>query len=527
MSKHSRSNKKIIVYAVIGIVAVAALAVSTLTKQNAPPGGEISGQNSTAIHTATFCGVPSPNSNTYIQEVKLTGSCEMPLGIYAQNHTVWYISTADGILGKYDDVQHQFTDKYAIPGWRTGPSSVGNPEMAWDVKADNHGAIWFVSEANKIFRFDTHSKQFYEFATPPIYPSSFEFDPSGNVYLSGFFGDSLWYGDISKMKNGTSDGFSEIKLPLDQFNGTTNKVGSGSLSIDSAREAVWLPLLSFEEKGVIFRYDIATKQIKAYPLSTSPPAPLLSPSSSALDGSGNLWVADHATSMFFKLDPNSGNVTKFVTSVASPRIFGGKDVPNAYTLPYWIKKDARGVLWFNEHTGNKIARFDPVNETLVEYWIPSQNPYWANCSGNQSSCGLANAMQFSPVDKGSVWFSEWTEDKIGKVNASEPVPIAVSLATNSFSVARGQSVGINVDLTTSQGFTGKMIASGTLSRTGDLINATGTFSQDTISLSAAAQKQVSFIFTPSTSLPAGEYTLMLGAENDQVSFLKAVHVTVS
>jgi hypothetical protein len=88
-----------------------------------------------------------------------------------------------------------------------------------------------------------------------------------------------------------------------------------------------------------------------------------------------------------------------------------------YTLPYWIKKASDESLWFNEQEGNKIARFDPVNMKLIEYWIPTQNRIWGNCpsivksSSNdyinvdynsqieqkelQYPCGIANVLQFS------------------------------------------------------------------------------------------------------------------------------------
>ena len=40
-------------------------------------------------------------------------------------------------------------------------------------------------------------------------------------------------------------------------------------------------------------------------------------------------------------------------------------------------------------------------------------------------------------------------------------------------------------------------------------------------------KQVSFIFTPSSDLKAGVYMLMIGAENNDVSYLKAVRINIT
>jgi hypothetical protein len=39
-------------------------------------------------------------------------------------------------------------------------------------------------------------------------------------------------------------------------------------------------------------------------------------------------------------------------------------------------------------------------------------------------------------------------------------------------------------------------------------------------------KQVSFIFTAALDLGSGEYTLMLGAQNDAITIMKAVKVHI-
>ena len=53
------------------------------------------------------------------------------------------------------------------------------------------------------------------------------------------------------------------------------------------------------------------------------------------------------------------------------------------TLPYWIKTTKDNSVWTNEHVGNKIARFVPDNDTLIEYWIPTQNIHYSICDPNQ------------------------------------------------------------------------------------------------------------------------------------------------
>jgi virginiamycin B lyase len=63
-----------------------------------------------------------------------------------------------------------------------------------------------------------------------------------------------------------------------------------------------------------------------------------------------------------------------------------------------------------------------------------------------------------------------------------------------------------------------MLASCTFASTGDLGNSTGSFSEESFSINAADSnsKQISFVFTPSADLKPGQYTMMIGAENDML-----------
>jgi virginiamycin B lyase len=200
-------------------------------------------------------------------------------------------------------------------------------------------------------------------------------------------------------------------------------------------------------------------------------------------------------------------------------------------LPYWIEKSADGSLWFNEHTGNKIAKFDPVNSTLAEYCIPTQNRLFGECvTADDHTCGIANALQFSVGQYNNVvWFTEWTEDKIGRINAQKHLPFSVSTGIEDLTVKKNENAEVKVVVKGIAPYSNlkvKMMASATFTPTGDLGNSTGSFSEKLLSLNPGLPKQVSFIFTPSADLKAGEYTLMIGAENDAVSYLKAININV-
>jgi virginiamycin B lyase len=528
----SASSKKIIVYAIIGVIAVAAV-YTTMFSRGAPETSvpTTNTQDEQAMEQRfeqQFCGTDtSPNSNVYITEISLPTECEMPVGIAIDGSKVWYVSTKPGLLGEYDSAAGTFSE-YEIPLWPTRSlpfTAVPSWSMSWTVKLDGaNGNVWFTDQNNTIWRFNQATEAFDMFRVPAKYPSMMDFDSNGNLYFIGINSQALFFGNISKMENATSEGFREISLPLEGFAGINlDLVTAGGLVVDKERNDVWVSLLAFQQKkGQLFQYDIESDRVIRI---VDLPPDLGSPVGMELDKYGNVWVADHGTSTFFKYDPSVDNITRFVTSIASPKIYGGSTPPNAYTLPYWIDKGNNGSLWFNEHTGNKIARFDPEELALIEYWVPSQNRAWTLCSPEATACGIANVMQFAVNDDNQLWFTEWTENKIAKLDGSKQVPISVSTPVE-IAVARGESTEIKVTVSASTDFAGQMIAAGTFTPNGALGNSTGIFSEESISVSSGGSKEVSYTFTAADNLDRRQYMIMLGAGNDDLSYMKAVRVNI-
>ncbi|MDQ3948412.1 MAG: hypothetical protein M3218_04730, partial [Thermoproteota archaeon] len=457
----------------------------------------------------------------------LPTECEMPVGIAIDGSKVWYVSTKPGLLGEYDSAAGTFSE-YEIPLWPTRSlpfTAVPSWSMSWTVKLDGaNGNVWFTDQNNTVWRFNQATEAFDMFRVPAKYPSMMDFDSNGNLYFIGINSQALFFGNVSKMENATSEGFREISLPLEGFAGINlDLVTAGGLVVDKERNDVWVSLLAFQQKkGQLFQYDIESDRVIRI---VDLPPDLGSPVGMELDKYGNVWVADHGTSTFFKYDPGVDNITRFVTSIASPKIYGGSTPANAYTLPYWIHKGGNGSLWFNEHTGNKIARFDPEELALIEYWVPSQNRAWTLCSPEATACGIANVMQFAVNDDNQLWFTEWTENKIAKLDGSKQVPISVSTPVE-ITVARGESTEIKVTVSASTDFAGQMIAAGTFTPNGALGNSTGIFSEESISVSSGGSKEVSYTFTAADNLDRRQYMIMLGAGNDDLSYMKAVRVNI-
>ena len=560
-----------------------------------------------------FCGLDAKsNSNEYITEYVLPQACEMPLGIAVdvdnkevddndnnnndQTNMVWYVSTKKGLLGSYNIEEDKFDKEHLIPNWKMRESPRGFSQV-WEIEVDSRkeeegvgGDVWFTDEQqNAIWRYIKSSKTFEMYIIPgksedfgTTYPLSIEFDPNNEniIYFVGTFSPSLWVADITEMKNGTSDGISQIPIPIEEgFRGIDSvHITTGSIAFDNKRDAIWISVLSYAaQKGQIFKYDLDKQSFDVYDLPEGEQG-LSSPWGLVVDdihNDGDLWITNPGTSLFYKLDPDedNNNIAKFVTSKTSPRIFGDINTinnnnnisniyKNSYTQPSWIKKSNDGSIWFNEQQGNKIARFDPSNMKLIEYWVPTQNRLWGVCSddddnnsdssnniiissnSSKQTCGIANVLQFSigqdhNGEDYQIWFTEWSENKIGKLEVDDddknlPFSITIFESDKELTTERGEGEKIQVRVKAAESPSSsssldniRMIASGTFTSTGDLGNSTGYFTEQSISMDAGEEREVLFTFIPSADLKPGDYVLMIGAENDSISYLRAIRIRIT
>jgi virginiamycin B lyase len=475
-----------------------------------------------------------------------------------------------------------------------------------------------------------------------------------SIYFIGTFAPSLWYAEIEDLQNGTTSGIHELKLPIEH--GFKNMdpfyVTSGSFEFDEDRNSVWISMLSYSRKGQILEYDLDSKAFNIFGLPDDLSSPLgivlgdsnLDKNNNRGDTSTELWITNPGTSIFHnyeiseheKMKSDEKNkqtstreargdyisydvdIERYTTSMASPRIFGipfhnsSGDIDNSvngtqiddlrnkyYTLPSWIKKSSDGSIWFNQQQGNKISRFDPSEQELVEYWIPSQNSEWGNCedvggSNRQGlveqyhtvmkNCGIANVLNFALMENDNkgrdedgnyaaeeVWFTEWSTNKIGRIDASKDRPFEIKIleSDREVTVKRGESekIGLVIEKNLKKGHNDQnddiddsfgndddnddedeqtsirgiseyndlimMTAAGTFTSTGYLGNSTGYFDVPIISYEGNSddndddiEQEVSFVFTPSKNMIPGEYTLMLGAEDKSISILKAVKMHI-
>jgi len=241
----------------------------------------------------------------------------------------------------------------------------------------------------------------------------------------------------------------------------------------------------------------------------------------------SIWLAEHGTNFITEYLIDSHNVIRFPTS-SSPRHY--------ITLPYWIAEstDHKG-FWFNEHEGNKIAFFNTTAMTLLEYEIPTRDPF---------NGYTANALTLSadPNDENKVWFTEFNHDKIGVLDRSPPIPFDIissaskitilSLPNNSAQIKASPAATLNVEVTAKKSFNSSSFvtnanhnpaliflnASSSMNPLGKFVNMTAKFYPTSIIdlnkyRSEKAQNNIILQRNGSTPISAGNYTLGISATN--------------
>jgi virginiamycin B lyase len=161
-------------------------------------------------------------------------------------------------------------------------------------------------------------------------------------------------------------------------------------------------------------------------------------------------------------------------------------------------------------------------------------------------CGIANALQLSvgsphigttggnissseAVKNDEIWFTEWSENKIGRVDSGRNLPFSVHTSPQEITIRKGDTASVDVIITPASSVSAdrvNMTASATFTPTGDFGNSTWSFSEDSFLLEQNKTEVVKFVVSPSTDLATGSYVLMLGAQDSNIAYLKAVAINI-
>ena len=480
---------------------------------------------------AQFCGSGDAKSTDYVREFSIPTPCTNPLAVVTDyDGNVWFAQTNTGKLAKFDPYTEKFTE-YNNPLWPLGERS-----MMWGIDYAPDGSVWFTDERfDSIWKFSTIDEEYERLAYPSegnSLPQKLQIDGS-QIIINDFTGNKLTLLD----PNPSNGEINYLSIPSPVDNSVT-----ADFTVDT-NDNIWFTNWLFQQGGVLVKFnqngylDLAANSgeqflplidfVKVYQL----PPELLTPNGAVVTDDGTIWLADTTSSFFFSFDPFTEQFTQYVTAEPQLSTYGNQTgvVKTPISRPYWIETDGLGRIVFNEQTANNISIMDPKSQSLVEYHIPSKNPYWGDCDPGTgvmlSNCGISQIFDFTIYGE-KIWFTEWVENNIGVVDTSVPLPIEIQLELDSLTLSPGDSQSLNfvISPTLQKDLFGVSLI---LITTHDFLSIDLTNNTpETFQLDFDAPRPILTTITASEDAIPGTYKILLGAQSPDIAISKFVTVTI-
>lgn len=369
--------------------------------------------------------------------------------------------------------------------------------MVWTMAEGNDGSIWF-SGSGKIplWRFDPAAEKFEAIRSLTAAPIQMKFDKeTGDLWFT-----SLHRGIVGVLqKDGQSSyAVKEVELGKESLPSGIQLGNSSVLWITQSTSGKITAFdIAYDDGGKVTRITKSSE----YPEGEST---IITPTDIEIYNN-SAWVTEHSTSLLTRFDTKTQEMTRYPTALHPIQIV---------TLPYWMEPAGQNGIWFNEHRGNRIGFFDFSENTLTEYEVPTRNP-----EGGY----IANVLTISadPANENKVWFTELTEDKVGYVDRSVPIPFDIRTADKQIVVEKGQSAQIDIEVTRNPDIqlfnnTLSFNASSSAVPSGVLLNATASFSPDVIDLSKLNGTQTVTFELNDQGIRTGKHMLALSATDGAV-----------
>jgi streptogramin lyase len=418
----------------------------------------------------------SPTHSGAVTTYNLKEPLRSPNSIYvAIDRSIWFGEV--GLRG----VAHLFLNgtlsEYAWPSSHSIPADrcYDLSEM-WGL-ASWHGLIWASDSANQrilgldpsVDRFDTIS------LSNGTLPGFIAIDLEGNLW----FTESSPPARLGEV-NGATGLVSYYSMPEpDQF--------SSSLLFRDETRAYVTTVNPDTDLGHLFVFDPTAPVLSFKQVDHN--ETLLGPYSMAL-AQGGIWVSEHHASNIAFLDSASGKWTFYPTST-DPRI--------PLSLPYFLQANGTQV-WFNEHDAGKLGVICCERTSLTEYNLSSSSP---------TEAGIGNVLTIG-LGKNLVWFTAWTGNQIGYVNASHDVGFSIvgNATRDAVTVRRGSSATVQLHITGTSSRPLRVLFSDSESQTA--VPSLIAIAPDIPTLPGLdGPKDVNVTITASTSLAPGSYVLLM------------------
>jgi streptogramin lyase len=503
-----------VVIAAISVAAVVAgMAVYYYSQPSSPANiseqeQEAEKKQSTSISSTDLVVSESRNTsssivtpNPYVREFQLPKD-NFPNGILVDsNGTVWTVGAKSNSLIAFDPDQNK-ARSYLIP---SGDSSGFG--MVWTMAEDiDDGYIIFSGFGEiPLWRFDPQTESFESIDSLSVAPIQMKFDQDN---------ERIWYASlhagvigvvVAVQKEGQEYVVAkELELGEESF-------PSG---VYLQNKTLWI---TQSADGKIISFNITTTSegetvVDIAKMAEFPQQEMLfSPSDIIINGD-SAWVTEHGSSFLTEYNFNTRQVNRYPTALHPIQIS---------TLPYWLEEDLSGKGgWFNEHRGNRIAFFNFSSRTLTEYEIPTRN-----IQGGYIANLLTIATDPNNVNK--VWFTELTEDKIGYIDRSVPIPFDLRTHNKQIVLEKGQTAQIDIEVTRNPGVrlfnnTLSFNASSSAIISGVPINTMISFSPAQIDLSKMNSTQIVTLKVKDEGMQKGQHILALSATDGAV--IRTVYV---
>jgi streptogramin lyase len=401
--------KKSIVAVIVIIIALAAFWFVFLKPMSEP--------NESSVNT-------SQTRDPYVQEYSLPPHAAPNGLIVDRQGIVWVTSSASNILYSFDPISSQIKSYEIRSDNLSTDGSDQNSTMVWTILQDKDGFIWFSPLGTKsIWEFDPSNGKFEKFQSENGSAFQMKADGNnGNIWFTTLSGNTL---GVIQNDSGTS-GYKIMKFYLG------NNTAPAGLFLKN--DYVWVTEITTQK---IMQYQINRQAGLVQGITKVAELPttnnVLSSPTDLLVDNRTIWLTEHATSFLTEYNQSSNDITRYPTS---------QNIFHATTLPFWIRgvNDGRD-LWFNEHEGNKLAYFDTVNKTMIEYNILSRP--------KDGYLTYPLNIATDPRDDKVLWFSEWNTDKIGKIDGHVQIPFSINAATGKVILNNDASKEtiVNLDLT--------------------------------------------------------------------------------
>jgi len=299
---------------------------------------------------------------------------------------VWFTLDGPRAIGRLDPTTGGFTQYPAAPG-----------ALPYTLKFQG-STLWYTDfelesrdHPGRVIRFDPKTGGTpYALPDPKAGPTVMDLDDQGGLWIS-----EMLSGHLIRLNTQTGAFDPEWQAPA------TDIVSGQRLPYGQVQDAKGQRWVAESGTNRLIRIGPGDA-FQAYTL----PDRFWVPSAIALAPNGLIWIAGHATSSVGAFDPATGKTTLWALHTTET---GGAASPSD------VRIGKNGEVWVMEHSGNRLARILPAEQTVVEYPLPHAN----------------EDAQWIAVDAaGNVWYAGRQTGHIGKIGADAPYfTVKAQLAT--------------------------------------------------------------------------------------------------